>query len=171
MRHPVATVQHGFATSDEGFLSLTAGATMVVTVQDEGGWWTGYAKEQPDQVGMFPSTYVKLNEAASEAGEAADQVQEPAQAEDAAAATQLSSEEKTDGEAATDLAAAPPSPPPATDQVQEPAEQEAPPSAADGGDAEDAASESADGEAAAASTTGEADGGLVTATVQPATLR
>ena len=52
--------QMGRSSTDEGFLSLTAGDVMVVTVQDDGGWWTGYSQKSPELSGMFPSTYVEL---------------------------------------------------------------------------------------------------------------
>ena len=56
-----ATVLYDYASTDEGFLGLTAGDVVIVTEQPEGGWWTGHRDGDPASAGLFPSEYVELS--------------------------------------------------------------------------------------------------------------
>ncbi|XP_078803995.1 arf-GAP with SH3 domain, ANK repeat and PH domain-containing protein 2 isoform X2 [Oryzias latipes] len=41
-------------------LSFSEGQVLVVVGQEDGDWWLGYLEENPDQKGLFPSSFVQL---------------------------------------------------------------------------------------------------------------
>ena len=57
---------YDYQATEDGYLGLVANQEVVVTDQADGGWWTGYAVEQHQTAGLFPSSYVEVIDGAGD---------------------------------------------------------------------------------------------------------
>ena len=58
MTEKVVVAEHDYEGQDENQLSFNAGDRIVVTEEDESGWWTGRL-EKNGKDGYFPETFVR----------------------------------------------------------------------------------------------------------------
>jgi len=55
-----ARALYSYNATDSTELSFVEGELLIITSQDDSGWWQGHSQQNPASIGLLPSNYVKI---------------------------------------------------------------------------------------------------------------